>query len=242
MSPVDLNTILLLYHSGWSVERIFRVCLQSINGIKNAPSASGPTPDRVPVYQEFLSVARLLRDLQIKGALEMGQTVPSDSSDTVVEIQLAESEANSVQVNRLRQLLGLDARRSRFRLTTEAGRGTEDRIAIVTRSLMASLFYISQSVEAPPEDERAGHVTVSRAKSGQRFDWKEVTGGLMRIRSARQRPNTAYVAVPYRGSWFFLEDSDLTSKATFSLLTQLFALQAGEIKSAGPILTLPVAR
>ena len=28
MSPVDLNTILLLYHSGWSIERIFRVCLQ----------------------------------------------------------------------------------------------------------------------------------------------------------------------------------------------------------------------
>ncbi|MHA2065945.1 MAG: hypothetical protein ACXABY_16360, partial [Candidatus Thorarchaeota archaeon] len=41
MSPVDLDTILLLYHSGWSIERIFLVSLQSVNGLKNAPGASG---------------------------------------------------------------------------------------------------------------------------------------------------------------------------------------------------------
>ncbi len=47
-------------------------------------------------------------------------------------------------------------------------------------------------------------------------------------------------AVKYRSSWFYIDDSDLTAKSTFALLMQLFALQAGEIKSTGPILTLPV--
>jgi len=73
MSPVDLDTILLLYHSGWSIERIFRVCLQSINGVKNAPSASSPTPDHVPEYEEFREVVKLLRELQLRRVLDMVQ-------------------------------------------------------------------------------------------------------------------------------------------------------------------------
>jgi hypothetical protein len=64
----------------------------------------------------------------------------------------------------------------------------------------------------------------------------------MQIHSAKQRPAAPYVAVQYRGSWFYISDDDLTSKSTFSLLMQLFALQAGEVKATGPILTLPVSR
>jgi len=62
----------------------------------------------------------------------------------------------------------------------------------------------------------------------------------MRIASSSMPPDNAYVAVRYRGSWFYVNDSDLTSKSTFSLLMQLFALRAGDVKSAGPVLTLPV--
>jgi len=80
------------------------------------------------------------------------------------------------------------------------------------------------------------------ADLNREYELREVTGGLMHIHSSRQEPKNAYVAVRYRGNWFYIDDSDLTSKSTFSLLTQLFALQTGEIKSTGPILTLPVGR
>ena len=50
------------------------------------------------------------------------------------------------------------------------------------------------------------------------------------------------VRLKYRNHWFYIDDSDLTSKSTFSLLMQLFALQAGEIKASGPVFTLPVNR
>ncbi|UCG55725.1 MAG: hypothetical protein JSU70_12740 [Phycisphaerales bacterium] len=242
MSPVDLNTLLLLYHSGWSIERIFRVCLQSMNGLKNAPSASGPTPSRVPVYEQFREASTLLRELQVRGAVEMGQVPGADSNETFVELQIAESEVDSTQVRRLCELLGLQAGQRSFRLTTEVGHGNSDRIAVVTRSLMASLFYVSQGVEAPPEDEMLGRVTVSRDAHGNRFDWKRVTGGLMQIHSHKHHPANTYVGVRYRGTWFCIHDDDLTSKSTFSLLMQLFALQAGDIKASGPVLTLPVGR
>ncbi len=241
MSPIDLNTILLLYHSGWSVERIFRVCLQSINGVRNAPGASGPTPDYVPKYKKFREVVSLFRKLQLKRVLDMGQTPSEDPNNPIVEIRIDEDALEYEEVKQLCDLLVLE-RGTHFPLYSEVGAKRKDRITTVPRSLMGSLFYVSQSVEVPPEDERAKRVTISRDEEGNRFNWREVTGELMHIYSSRKRPHNAYLAIHYRGSWFYIEDSDRTSKSTFSLLMQLFALQAGEIKSTEPILTLPVSR
>lgn len=240
MSPIDLNTILLLYHSGWSVERIFRVCLQSINGVRNAPGASGPTPDYVPKYKKFREVVSLFRKLQLKRVLDMGQIPSEDPNNPIVEIRIDEDALEYEEVKQLCDLLVLE-RATHFPLYSEVGAKRKDRITTVPRSLMGSLFYISQSVEVPPEDERAKRVTISRDEEGNRFNWREVTGELMHIYSSRKRPHNAYLAIHYRGSWFYIKDSDLTSKSTFSLLMQLFALQVGEIKSTGPILTLPVS-
>jgi hypothetical protein len=107
---------------------------------------------------------------------------------------------------------------------------------------MATMYYVSQAVEAPEDDERAGRVTVTVHEDGRRFDWREVTEDLIQIHSAGLRLSNASVSVRHRGSWFYVDDSDLEGKSTFALLEQLFALQAGEIASEGPILTLPVGR
>jgi len=240
MSPIDLNTILLLYHSGWSVERIFRVCLQSINSVPNAPSASGPTPLFEPKYESFREAARSMRQLQLQDALDMCYSPSGDPNNPIVEILISDKALQSSEARQLYDLLGLECGRNNFPLINNVR--TADKTSIVTRSrsLMGSLFYVSQSVEVPPEDENAGTVTITRDSQGNRFDWSQVTGDLMRIKWSEQRPKNAYAIVKYRGKWFYIDDSDLTSKSTFSLLMQIFALQAGEIKSTAPILTLPV--
>jgi hypothetical protein len=242
MSPLDLDTILLLYHSGWSIERIFRVAFQSINDVRNAPSASGPTPDFVPEYEDFRDVAKLLRELQLERVLYMGHAASENPCKPFVEIRIAEKASQCDQAKQLRDLLGLEDGQTRLRLSTTVGSGGKDYVAVVPRSLMGSLFYVSQGVEVPPEHEHLDLVTVSVDDKENRFDWKQVTGELMRIKSSERQPRNAYVAIYYRDTWFYIDDSDLTSKSTFSLLMQLFALQAGEVKSTAPILTLPVSR
>jgi hypothetical protein len=176
MTPIDYNIILLLYHSGWSVERIFRVCLQSINGIRNAPGASGPTPDYVPKYKKFREVVGLLRRLQLKRVLDMGQIPSADPNNPIVEIRIDEDASECEEVKQLCDLLGLEHGRTHFPLTSEVGGRGKDRITTVPRSLMGSLFYIAQSVEVPSDDEHAGRVTVTPDAKGNRFDWGEVTG------------------------------------------------------------------
>ena len=55
-----------------------------------------------------------------------------------------------------------------------------------------------------------------------------------------KKPACAAVAVKYRGYWFYIDDRDHSSKATFALLMQLFELRAGGGPGKGPVLTLPV--
>jgi len=242
MSPIDVSTILLLYHSGWSVERIFAVAVQSLNGLPNAPSASGPTPDRVPVYEDFARAIRLLRALQVGGHLTLGHSEAAAEGKPVVALRLSQEAVESKEVAELCQLLGLDPGRTSYPLTASVGGGGKDRLAIVPRSLMGSLFYISQAVEAPPSDRARGLVTVTKRPDGSEFDWSAVTGDLIHIHSSALPPGRAYARIWYRGSWFYVDDADLSAKSTFMLLMQLLALQAGDIKSTGPILTLPVGR
>ena len=54
------------------------------------------------------------------------------------------------------------------------------------------------------------------------------------------RPSEAAMAIYYRDSWFYINDSDLQSKSTFSLLAQIFSLQSGNAKDKAPLLTLPL--
>ena len=106
--------------------------------------------------------------------------------------------------------------------------------------MMGILFYLSHNAEVPPSHRAAGLVTQTESAEGEAFDWNEVTGGLFRVRSSSSRPSNAFVAVPYRGAWFYIADDDLESKSTFMLLTQLFNLQAGQIKTVAPALTIGV--
>ncbi len=92
----------------------------------------------------------------------------------------------------------------------------------------------------PQDDKVAGRVTVTRTPDGDEYDWSFFSRGLLEIQSSEDRPDDAAVTVPYRGAWFYIADTDIDSKATFSLLMQLFALSAGENPSTAPILVLPV--
>jgi len=239
MTPIDTKTVLLLYHSGWSVSRIFSLLLQNLNGLENAPSATGPTPQHVPQYKEFKEASELLRQLQIKRQLALG-FVSSDDNTTILELMIGRGEQKTPAVEQLFKLLNLNPDKKRFQLLMRIDQIGQDKIYVVPRSMMACLFYVSQSVEVPQKDIDAGRVTVTRYPDGRVFDWNEVTGNLMRIRCSKFPPRNTYMKIFYRGTWFYIDDSDLESKSTFSLLMQLFMLQAGDVKYTAPLLTLPV--
>jgi hypothetical protein len=156
---------------------------------------------------------------------------------------VTKSAMESPEWSELADLLGLDGQLGRYRLTAGIGEGGGgDEIHVVPRSLNSAFFYLSHAVDVPEVDSAAGRVTITRRPDGDEFDWSAVTGDLLAVRWSAEEPVDAAVRTRYRGRWFYLDDADLSSKSTFSMLTQLFQLQGGDVPSQGPLLTLPVSR
>src|SRR5262249_30284449 len=88
-------------------------------------------------------------------------------------------------------------------------------IDLETRSLLQALYYVSHGIDVPAEHVDAGVVTVTRDQSGEPFDWRVVIDDLFRARSVKadERPRNAHVAVPYKGYWFYIDETDQDSKA-----------------------------
>lgn len=248
LSPIRPSLLVLLANSGWAIDRILAVCVQNLGPLDNAPSASGPTPDREPVYRDFREFAQLLRTLQREHQLTLS-LFGADSTDIAIHVPV--DAVQREEYRRACELLGLDPADtepdgSRTIVLTPAlvaGRAPEGRrVPVVTRSLMSAMFYLSQGVTPPERDAEKGLVTLTQLEdeTGE-FEWSSVLGGYFEIQSGKRRPKTAGPAVRYRGRWFWIDESDLTSKSTLGLLQQLFALQSGKIDNTGPILTLPLA-
>lgn len=111
LSPLDLETLTLVASSAWSVERVLRVCVQSLNGVGNARTAAGPTPSQAPAYADFVEAAKLLRTLQKRGELAFGYEAAS--SDVTPPL----SEGSFDVVAALQAGYGIEARGARMSLT-----------------------------------------------------------------------------------------------------------------------------
>jgi hypothetical protein len=68
LKPFSVEGVSLLAESGWRADRVFRLTVERMNGLRNAPQASGPTPSYVPRYRPFLEAAHLIQDL-VRGHL-----------------------------------------------------------------------------------------------------------------------------------------------------------------------------
>jgi len=226
LSPISAATIVLLSQSGWSVERLMLCCVAQVNGLRNSPSAAGPTPDYVPDFAGYQRLGELMRRLQVAGVADVALREIAGKEEMILSFRPLDAE-NEARLDELRRTLGLGEGAKEFTLTTMRADREPDEIMITGRSLMGVLFFLSQAVEVPAEHEAAGLVTVTRRPGGEKFDWSEVTGRLIRIHSSASDPgDAAFIKVRHRGYWFYIEDRDLNSKTTFGLVRYLFSLQA----------------
>jgi hypothetical protein len=238
LRPISIEDLFALTGSGWSGRRLFGLCVERINGLENAPDASGPMPKLSPNHMDPFNRLLELFDEVINEELIIPRIDP-DTKET--QLVIKSSPMHHDAIRELKQLLGLDQKLEVYHVNSDFLRQRPDTISIRTRSLMSIFFYLSHHVDAPKDHKAAGLVTVTLNQDKSEFDWGKTAGGkLFHIRQSEKQPDLAFVAIPYRGKWFYLADNDLESKSTFMLLTQLFRLQAGAAKSAGPTLTLPV--
>jgi hypothetical protein len=169
-------------------------------------------------------------------------------------LQFNPGSETSPEVLALESLLNLQPGQRRYELVTIAG-GIPDPqrvpsapsavLLLVPRSSAQVYFYLANGVEVPAEHLNCGLVPVAADPSGTVFDTREVTRGLFEVHVAKghKPPPCAFVAVPYRGYWFYIDDRDQASKTTLGLVLQLSRLDFKRQQlGGGPLLTLPAGR
>ncbi|MCP4364281.1 MAG: hypothetical protein GY800_03160 [Planctomycetes bacterium] len=241
MTPISSGTLLLLYHSGWSLERLLRCVVYRMNNLYNAPQVNAPSPDYIPPFEDFIKVTKIMRSLQTQNKILLAGRKAGKSYSVVLHVEPFANKDPEVQ--EMRRMLGLQPDTLDYPLVTDIiYEENPHNILLGMRSLANVLSYLSHGVEVPKEDQDAGVVSIAHEADGSRFNWLKLTRGVFTVRSGSWGWGDAAIAVKHRGTTFYIEDSDLTSKSTFMMLTQIANLQSGETKTAAPVLTIPVSK
>ena len=243
MRPIDLKIIQKLVLTGWDVNRVFRVTIQSLDDIPNAIHASGPTPEYIPTYKKFFEVTDLLRHLQLEGKLLLGVGFKGEDeckghAPNTLQLRFPQSDPLSKKLAGL--LEGSVTENGNYALNMVLGYDEEGEIGVMPRSVLGCMYYLSLGVHVPYRDIKQGVVSATRDEDGTLFDWSQMVGELLTVHCSYTRPKYAYIAVQYRNCWFYIADNDITSKRTFVLLQQIYNLQAEESKQPLPLLTIPL--
>jgi hypothetical protein len=240
LAPIEPRAILLLSRSGWGLERLLLCAVQQLNELPNGTAIGGVAPVQVLHYEKFRRVASLLRWLQEHGYIQLN-TLASDSGSVAVTAgPIAVTEEAQRKAAEVVSLLNL-TRSPGGPIPMEAPAFPRQPADVVLsgRSFLGVMAFLAQHVQVPDEHVRQGLVRVTKGADGKPFHWSLISGGLFHVQSGRSNPARAYLKVYYRGHWFWIDDADLESKGTYTLLAQLFSLQAASGRIQAPVLTIP---
>lgn len=233
MTPIPPIRLFELVDSGYAADLLFYIAVQQVNGVANR-RGGGRSAVMEPA---FARVLRAMRQIQDSGAV--GFRIDADKETgkrerLVMFFPQGELPADiEAERHELRKLLHLDPKREDFLITYGPDTDRDDVLAIQTRSAMQILSVVSTYVQVPEEHTRNGRAFPAPAPAPY------APPPPIRIASGASKPGNAFVAVPYGGLWFWIDDHDLRSKGGFTFLLVLMTLADTGDKAAPPILTIP---
>jgi hypothetical protein len=228
LRPVPPASVFQLVQGGWGATLVLKTVVGSANGLRN--SSYGKAAD--PGFNELTeAMERIQRAGNVGIRLEPGQ----DGGGVLVVMRRADGGTGAGEDGRrVRALLGLRDDASDFEIAYGLIPRKPNEVAMLTRSMMEIMLQLGFGIDVPAEHAKAGRVL-----PGQRQPGDAAAEPLVRIRSGTEAPADAYAAVPYRGYWFWIDDTDIPSKRTFTFLMILFSLAETGQTTASPVVTVP---
>jgi hypothetical protein len=232
MSPIPPAAILSLVQGGYPVDLVFRALVHEINGIRNRFGGEARAQSADP---EFYSLLEKMRKIQLAGSIGM-RFKKVDKEETALTIILGKRDpAIGVLGMDVRKMLGLAPEADAFKVVYGSIARDDTEIAILTRSILEVLIDMSADIVVPVTDVQEKRVSPAFAETAA----GEKVRPLIRIQSSSKKPADAFVSVPYRNSYFWIDDRDLMSKKIFSFLMFVFTLVETGEKGIAPIVTIP---
>ena len=234
LTPLPAGSVFDAIQNGRPADLIMLSSLFSINGLKNQQATlNGITP----ADPDFERVRALLRKIQLSGAVRTFVKQDSNKGQAVVVVFRAADIAPDVlaDVKELRRLLKLNPDAEEFSLVQSPVSTNDKEIAVLTRSIVSLMQNMAADVEVPPDD-----LAKTRAWPGFENNRNAAAANrLIRIHSDKKKSPDAFVAVNYRNTWFWIDDSDLHSKQVFLQLMTLFTMDDTGERGRQPVVTIP---
>jgi hypothetical protein len=227
LTPLPPSVIFFLIQSGWSAERLMRLTNSMINGIHNEIGTPGERRQGDAEFNELLDV---IHQLQRAGAL--GMHFEGDLPKVNVDIILPKiARTDSVQraITRFKELLKLDQEQHVFDIEYGVIMEEKNHITVQTHSILEMLANISWYIDVPQE-----HVVEGRTLSTFHPDNPD----LIHVRVSADRPRDAFIAIDYRGYWYYIEDRDVKSKNTFAVMQILMSMANNASGAVGPLISI----
>lgn len=232
MTPLPVSGVLMLIQGGYAADVVMRICVSTVNGLENAYGGSGNARAGDPRFREFLAA---LREGQASGGMGMRVKSLKDTQAVVMFVQTDGSETSASPLRRMRELLRLDPSVSEYEVVFGSQAEGRREIAMLTRSVMQVMMDLASYIDVPEADLAEGRAYRPLRSPEQ----EKLFPPTLRVHNGDSPPQDAYVAVRYRGRWFWVDDRDHYSKAMFTSVLFLFSLTETGATAAAPVVTIP---
>jgi hypothetical protein len=236
LTPPPPGAVLALIFTGWSADQMFKVMIHSVNGHRNTQVEDGVHFQPDWTFAQFIAV---LDKYQSRDALviEVSRQKQKGGKDDVVatSIQfrpdLVDGDTREALAE-VKDLMGLDPETNTYTVAWGSVPPDNKTLVMETRSVLQVLVELSATVDVPKRDLEEGRVAKLRPRPTANVSG---IGPLMDIRSGSKAPSDAYVACKYRDKWFWIDDTALMSKRTFTYLTLLLTLNDSDAGAGAPL-------
>lgn len=229
LKPVEPHNLLALIQAGYNADILFTWAVEAINDVHNY---SATVKERMKPDPEYYELTGLLRELQSGGLVAWELETDPETRHEILLVVRRDDPSDEVRAKRerLAEILKLDININRYRVMYAPFMTSPDTLAIQTRSITQMLRAMAGFIDVPPE--RTAHATPGfqvRIPENQPF----------RVHSGSDRPDHPYAAVKYKDYWYWIEETDITSKRVFVMMLFLTTLTNRSDPGMGPVLTIP---
>lgn len=232
ITPIDPKNIFFLLQSGYAADFILGLTVESLNGVRNRSTAGGVVREADPA---FIRALQLLREVQAAGAIGMRVEEDKAKGQTAVLFFRRDDVTADVleKAAEIRRLLHMPPEQQKFNLIFSPARGTENELAVNSRSMLQVMGAFASYLEVPE----------AHAKDRSAIPSEDTRGGArqdkVRIHSGKEKPAASFVAVNYRDHWFWIDDSDWQTKRALTAVMFFFTLAETGSPEKLPLITIP---
>jgi hypothetical protein len=232
LTPIPPSELFAMLATGSPVALILGLGIESINGLRNwAADAQGVSR----VEAGFVEVLVLLEELRNDGVVGFDFERTADERIAYLLLDEPGDQPRDSRIARVLDLLDLDPAQTRFPIRFGFGSGEPNEIRMYTRSLLEILSNLASQIEVPESDVAEGRTYQTERSPAQLSPLPNLS-----IQSRRViEPHEPYVAVEYRGTWFWIDDRNYRAKRVFSALLLLLNLVDKSGGGQVPVITIP---